>query len=117
MTAPKRAEIESQIIAIEKQLSAMQSGLVEAWLWSPVGCLATTPAVHAALAGVGIRLGLDCVRSVPHRSPMGKKVRWWSFLPEGYQPPAPWQQVQIPDMSGESSSSRWVHPDLLGLDY
>ncbi len=43
MTAPRRSEIEAQIEAIEKQLSAIQSGLVEAWLWSPIGCLASTP--------------------------------------------------------------------------
>ena len=117
MTAPKRAEIEAQIIEIEKQLSAMRSGLVSAWLWSPIGKLASDHAAHAALARVGLSLALDCVCSVPHRTPMGKNVRWWSFIPEGYQPPEPWQRVEIPDMSDESSQERWVHPDLLGLDY
>ena len=117
MTAPKRAEIEQQIAEIERQLRELSSGLVEAWIWSPIGRMVTPGAAHAALAGVGIGLPPASVRSAAHRSPGGKKANWFSFQPSTYQPPAPWQRLEIPTVGGDDTHTRWVHPDLLALDY
>ncbi len=117
MSVPKRAEIEQQIAEIERQLLELSSGLVEVWVWSPIGRMVTPGAAHAALADVGIGLPLAHVRSAAHRSPGGKKANWFSFQPSSYQPPAPWQRVEIPDMCGEGTQTRWVHPALLTLDY